>query len=423
MMKRRLVVLTLCVAGGEANGGTGGSTSVTDSLNGMIQGGDPKNGVYVTGKGVLVRAMLDGLENGNNQGLPTTLWSNDIYAVSQMYPDRVDLFGWDNIYDFSTVGFVVGSAMPNLFFDFDSIQTQTWGWGVFYAHDSNCMDLRCRWLESDQIYDCPGGYIPWGGQWISDATKVGAGGYPVGNPYANKNWGGGTGCHVDMTKHVIDQLNQKDASGQNLVEDKDCQCNYHFNGDWSQWVTLFAQNDDWSHFDLHADQGICWVNNPRDMINMQNALFWSYVKGLWKQTPGPFSGTKPRDYMGWNEIPVDKDAIMNPTNWDTFVIKLPANLCGNGGGDDTLSCLGALANYRLSKHIYAYKDAGYLLSGIEHVHSRPGSYSVVAREWQDGSGNWQRWFFCQNWWELVVELTWIPQSTSNPTGVCYITFH
>ena len=189
MMKRRLVVLTLCVAGGEANGGTGGSTSVTDSLNGMIQGGDPKNGVYVTGKGVLVRAMLDGLENGNNQGLPTTLWSNDIYAVSQMYPDRVDLFGWDNIYDFSTVGFVVGSAMPNLFFDFDSIQTQTWGWGVFYAHDSNCMDLRCRWLESDQIYDCPGGYYPVGRTVDIGRDKGGCGWLSRGQPLREQKLG------------------------------------------------------------------------------------------------------------------------------------------------------------------------------------------------------------------------------------------
>ena len=92
------------------------------------------------------------------------------------------------------------------------------------------------------------------------------------------NGGGGTGCHVDTT-HVIDQLNQQDSGGENLVRDQDCQCNNNFNADWSKRVVLFAQNDDSTHFTLHADQGICWVNNPRDMIKMQNQLFWLYVKG------------------------------------------------------------------------------------------------------------------------------------------------
>ena len=99
------------------------------------------------------------------------------------------------------------------------------------------------------------------------------------NPQVNSNWGGGAGCHQDITTHVIDQLNQQDSGGENLVRDQDCQCNNYFNADWSKWVLLFAQNDDLAHFTLHADQGICWVNNPRDMIKMQNQLFWFYVKG------------------------------------------------------------------------------------------------------------------------------------------------
>ena len=93
--------------------------------------------------------------------VPAAFRSNDISAVSQMYPDRVDLFGWDNIYSLATVGFVVGSAIPNLFYDFDSVQSAQWGYRVFHAHDSSSVDLRCRWLGSLQVYDCPGGYIPW----------------------------------------------------------------------------------------------------------------------------------------------------------------------------------------------------------------------------------------------------------------------
>ena len=43
-------------------------------------------------------------------------------------------------------------------------------------------------------------------------------------------------CHVDITEHVIDQLNQQDSSGQNLVENNGCQCIYNFNQDWPNWV-------------------------------------------------------------------------------------------------------------------------------------------------------------------------------------------
>jgi len=398
------------------------STSVTDMLNTMIERG--ASGVYTGGKGVLVRSMFDKLDNGPNIGAPATLWSNDIFSVSQMYPDRDDLEDptvW-NIFKYATVGFVVGSSLSNLFYDFDNLQTSTWGWGVFYAHDSNSVDLRCRWLQSDNLYDCPGGYIPWGGTWISDSTKLGAGGYPAGNPFANGAWGGGAGCHVDMTLHVIDQLNQYDSSGQNLVEDRDCQCNYYFNQDWSQWVDLFAQNQDYSHLDFHADQGICWVSNIRDMINMQNWLFWKWVAGDWKQTQGTFSGTRPRDYMGWNEIPVDRKSVMDPSNWDSFLIKLPANVCDNGGGDDSIYCMVSFKQTRLEKNIGRYVDQGYLMSGEDHAASRPGSYVVVAREWQDSSGNWFRWFFCENWDgpSKLYGVRFIEKTSTNTFGCCYI---
>eukprot|EP00450_Noctiluca_scintillans_P031542 CAMPEP_0194552346 /NCGR_PEP_ID=MMETSP0253-20130528/96677_1 /TAXON_ID=2966 /ORGANISM="Noctiluca scintillans" /LENGTH=473 /DNA_ID=CAMNT_0039399813 /DNA_START=65 /DNA_END=1483 /DNA_ORIENTATION=+ len=363
----------------------------------MIERGS--SGVYTGGKGVLVRSLFDTLDDGPNIGVPATFWSNDIFSVSQMYPDRVDLEKptVTNIFDYATVGFVIGSSLSNFFYDYDNLQGTSWGWGVFYAHDANSVDLRCRWLDSDGIYDCPGGYIPWGEDWISDSSKLGTGGYPVGNPYANSAWGGGAGCHMDINEHVIDQLNQLDSTGQNLVQDDSCQCNYYFNSDWSQWVSLFAQNKDYSHIDFHADQGICWVSNIQDMINMQNWLFWMWVSGEWKATQGTFSGDNPRDYMGWNEIPLTRTSAMDPSNWDSFIIKLPANLCGNGGGDDSLNCLGDTALSRLEIVIARYTLRGYLLTGADNAGTRPGSYTVVVREWQDVSGNWFRWFFCENW--------------------------
>merc|ERR1712136_643529 len=93
------------------------------------------------------------------------------------------------------------------------------GWGVFYGHDSNSVDLRCEWRETENLYDCPGGTIPWGGTWAADSSRLGTGGDAVGNPDANSAWGGGAGCHFNINEHVIDQLNQYDSDGRNLVQD------------------------------------------------------------------------------------------------------------------------------------------------------------------------------------------------------------
>lgn len=400
-----------------------GPTSITDNLNTMIERGQA--GVYTGGKGVLVRDIEDGLQSSKSMGVPATFWSNDIFAVSQMYPDRVDLdiVGVTDIYDYASVGVVIGSAMSNLFYDFDNIQTGTWGWGVFYAHDSNSVDIRCRWLGSDQIYDCPGGYIPWGGTYTSDSTKMGTGGYTVGNPDANAAWGGGAGCHFDYVDHTIDQINAYDAGGQNLVQDQDCQCNYFFSGNWADWVSLFAtKNGDMSTHSLHADQAICWVNNIYDMINLQNWLFWNYVAGLIATSGSVFSGTAPREYMGWNEVPVDRITVGTATNWDAFLIKLPANVCGNGGGDDYIDCLDHTKKCRLEERIIDYVKAGSLVTGLDHAIKRPGSYTVVAREWQDASGNWFRWFFCEDWTspKQSYTLTYIQKVPTNQYGSCYM---
>ena len=52
--------------------------------------------------------------------------------------------------------------MATLYPDFDNVQSDGWGWGVFYATDSNSVDQRCRYLEDPgngygPIYDCPKG--------------------------------------------------------------------------------------------------------------------------------------------------------------------------------------------------------------------------------------------------------------------------
>jgi len=395
-MSRFLAMLSACllVHGQYDNTTTSYDTAVCDSLMAMISRGT--SGYYTGGKGVVIRDIYDGLQNGPNIGAPGTFWSNDIFSVTKMYPDRVDLDDATvtDIYNYASVGVVVGSAMDKLLYDFDNLQATSWGWGVFYGHDSNSVDIRCRWLASEDKYDCPGGYIPWGGVFSADTSALGTGGYPVGNPYANPEWGGGAGCHFDG-KSTIDQLNQYDSNGNNLVQDRDCQCNYNFNSNWGDWVSLYASNQDYDDWELHGDRGICWVNNIRDMISIQNWLFW--MRAYWKPSPGLFTGSDERDYMGWNEVPFSRTVIDDPSNWDAFIIKLPAAVCNDEGVSDRIECLSAVKLTRLMKRIDQYVAGGSLFLGSEYTATRPGSYSLVVKEWKDSTNNWFLWFFCQNW--------------------------
>ena len=69
-----------------------------------------------------------------------------------------------------------------------------------------------------------------------------------------------------------------------------------------------------------------------------------------------------------------------------------------------------------------YTDKGYLFSGEDNAASRPGSYTVVAREFQDGSGNWYRWFYCENWHgpDNLCCLRFIQRTPTNTYSCCYI---
>eukprot|EP00450_Noctiluca_scintillans_P017318 CAMPEP_0194528084 /NCGR_PEP_ID=MMETSP0253-20130528/64403_1 /TAXON_ID=2966 /ORGANISM="Noctiluca scintillans" /LENGTH=423 /DNA_ID=CAMNT_0039373107 /DNA_START=40 /DNA_END=1311 /DNA_ORIENTATION=- len=402
--------------------GDGYSTSVTNALMSMISRGS--GGTYTGGKGVVVRDILDGLSQGPNVGVPGTFWSNDIFAVTQMYPDRVDLDDPTvlDIYNYASVGCVIGSAVSNLFYDFDNIQDPAWDYGVFYARDSNSVDRRCLWLDNDGMYDCPGGCIFWGEPFAANAAFSGTGVYPVGNPYANASWGGGAGCHFDMTSLVIDQLDEYDTNGENLVGDKSCQCNPVFKDNWGDWVSLFAKNTDYSDHELHGDRGICWVDNIKDMINLQNWLYWS--RADWTPTPCMFTGSEEIEYMGWNEVPFMRTVIDDPTNWDAFVIKLPGAVCGGNGDDDVLECLDAQKTSRLNYRIGQYDSSGHILVGSSYIGTRPGSYAVVAKQYKDTYDNWFVFFFCQSWKpsSQPYQMVFNEITASDTYGACYIDY-
>lgn len=170
------------------------------------------------------------------------------------------------------------------------------------------------------------------------------------------------------------------------------------------------------------------MNNVRDMINMQNHLWWGFTNGVWTPSECLFNGQKERQYMGWNEIPVDRITVDNPLNWDTFLIKLPANLCGKGGSDDTLECLPHDHQKRLVSRIEQYIKNGLLVLGSDYITTRPGSYTVVAREYKDQSGNYFHTFFCESWTspltvplvQPMYKLNFVKKSPSNEHGACYL---
>jgi len=437
---------------------TSNGTPLWDQLNALISAGH--SGTYTGGKGVLVRSLLDGL---SSTVVPASFIVNDIVVPSTVYPSSGGgggnpecpcdsgssgyspgpncPTGEDNErgpWNFAQIGAVVGSGMSTLIYQFDQIQSSTWGWGVFYATDSNSADQRCRWLESDNGYDCPGGWIPNGGTFQSDSTKRGAGYYPAGNPYANAEWGGGTGCHFASYQPAIDQTDAADNTGKNIVQDYDCQCNYDLKGEgWGQWVEQWMQDAtpksgfSWQGWfgrgkapSYALDFAACWVNNPRDMIQLQNAMW--YRRQQWSNQMLPSSSwnandaTSLRPYWGWNEVPVTGSAMDNPANWDAIFVKLPAAICGGHGKADSVTCLSDGAQRQLETDLANYVNNQILWPGAGNVDKRPGSAVVFLNE-EARNGRWgqqfSRRFACENWTSPSNRFKIVESN-----GVCYIDY-
>lgn len=472
-------------------------TNIIADLNDMIaQGPD----VYTGGRGVLVRNPYDAYEQADMYTVvPSTFWSNDIFAPSQLFPATSGASAdWDTNTDgclipgnhgcstsanpdcpnngwngyFETVGcsadpgnpdergpwnyagvaYVVGSSMSKLLYDFDNIQNEDWGWGVFYPTDSNSVDWRCRWLEDYHGWDCRpdfygdfigvGGWIDGtSGQWKDNDEMGGPGGFPPGNPDVDSNNGGGTGCHLDKRGSLtIDQTDAFDSDGESLVLDNHCQCNYAFRQDWKAWVYNWIDNaqpkpsvtdGNWlGGGDLAPsralDMASCWVNNVRDMIILQNEIYWA--RDYWLNYLTPLQGTDwnaIRNYWGWNEIPVKRLDIINPYYHDATIVKIPADMCGNSGIDDTLQCLSDGAQLALERDFDKWVADGYIVPGIDAVGLQPGSYIAIVREYHDDNLNWQKWFFCEDWWSpnSIWQIVYIPpDQDERGLGACYLEY-
>jgi len=259
--------------------------------------------------------------------------------------------------------------------------------------------------------------------------------------------GGGAGCHFEATHQAIDQTDAYNGFGENLVMDYGCQCNSKaFGKNWDQWVDnwiLHAKNK--PGFDYQgwfkkgkapswgADIASCWMSNPRDIINLQNALWWRRYD--WSNQKLPMSNwqggknpTSNRPYWGWNEVPVDRTMMNDPGNWDAVIIKLPASACGKiGSNDDSITCLSQSAQVQLENDLGKYIGAGYLLLGAAKYSTKPGSSVVLVRETMDVNGNYQKEFYCQPWTSPKKRYDIVFVSDMGPapegTGSCYVQDH
>jgi len=366
--------------------------------------------------------------------------------------------GYDSPWNYAATAYVIGSKMGNLLPEWDTVQSPDWGWGVFYPTDANAVDYRCRYLDEYEGYDCGpdpsdskgwgGGWIPTGGadagQWSDDNTKLGTGAYEFGNPFVyGLAGGGGSGCHLDKGgSKIIDQTDAFDFNGVNILGDNHCQCSYDFSGSdntWSgfvdHWVQYAApkaglESEGWfangKAPNRAMDQVSCWVNNFRDMIALQNQFWWKRFDWNNQLTPKSDWSDDPasqRIYWGWNEIPARKVDITAPSNRDAMLVKLPAGICGDGGWNDKIACLGSGGEVALERELDRWVNAGYMVPGKEKMGVQPGSDMALVREYMfdDGSGNWNKYFYCENWtspnnkWKIVFK-----SNVQKHQGHCYL---
>jgi len=449
------------------------STNIADMLNAAVEAcpGD-FYGQSCGNTGVIWRTN-DGFDKSLGGGydvVPATLLTDEIYSPTKYYPCGEP--GTTADYLNPVIGRIIYQNMNQLFHDFGNFQNYgTYGFGVMYPTDSNSVDQRCRYLKDDSpngIIDCPEGWYydnvndPDSSKWgfSGGGAGHGAGYYASGNPQAGLG-GGGAGCHWDVfgdnkngPAHGLNQFNayNNENPGQNLVQDLDCQCNYFLKGDgnWEPWIKTalygydngenepsyqgyWASNNASPGPSFMLDWSGCWMNNPTDMIALQNQIYvyrdkwWDFTDPIPDYSGGPTPDAL-RPYQGWNEIPVDESIVNDPNNWDTLAIGLPAGICwsqngetdGSYGDKDGLYCLNQKAGEKIECQITDYVYQGWLVPGEDKQGSRPGSYMLVMKSQQDpnDSGRWQSVFFCEEWtspnqyWQLKYDA---------PNG-CYIDY-
>jgi len=323
------------------------------------------------GQGVVVRNMDDGLTKDENFNVvPGTFWHDDIWPPNQIYPWGDNSGNGTNIiagdgngaWVTPTLAVAIGPEHFNAIFDHLDLQDADWIDGVWYAHDSNSCDKRAKAQrgiadgKEFYIYDAPNAYadiVTLGDgeryQFQLSPDKKGSGNYDAGNPGKNFK-GGGTGMHMkwnysdsQLYKNQEDyQINgyiQGGLPAESLFGNLDCEIDYYkwnestkgkgFEAvdNWHAWIERFSDAAKkqlpnpvcaWA-----ADLAIGWVNNPRPMITLQNALWKHREEWCDNDSDGPKDPNSFARYWGWNEIPFARKQITFKDNWTCFIIVLP----------------------------------------------------------------------------------------------------
>jgi hypothetical protein len=329
------------------------------------------------GQGVVVRNMDDGLTGDKDFNVvPGTFWHDDIWPPNQIYPWGDDsgakgthIMGVDGhgAWVTPTLAVAIGPEHfngDNGIFNHPDLQDADWIDGVWYAHDSNSCDKRAKAQRGKNadgtdfyIYDAPNAYadiVPLSDgkryQFHLSPEKKGSGNYDAGNPDNPNFKGGGTGMHMKWSYSDSQKFNSQEEwqingyiqgglAAESLFCNLDCEIDYYTWNEytkekgfeavdnWRGWIERFSYAaikqlgepvSAWA-----ADLAIGWMNNPRPMITLQNAL-WVY-RDLWCDPTSiqPKDPNSPEHYWGWNEIPLPRKLVTLPDNWTCYIIVLP----------------------------------------------------------------------------------------------------
>jgi len=260
--------------------------------------------------------------------------------------------------------------------------------------------------------------------------------------YEDPNGGGGTGCHIcyntagdglEICRADVDPSTATNPEKLNL--NGDCQCNPYwgykvgncdpkaFSGCslndggcdnsncWDTWIDqwvkeVYPQVPDYRYNFGRRDLDMCWMDNFRDLINMQN---WFWIKKSdwidWMTQAADDFG-----WWGWNELPVNTD-LLDVANIQTHAIVLPVSPQPQSY---TLNpdYLTNDAQTDLMKNLCCHYKNGYIQPGEadwsdDHFNDLPSSSVVwLAQEYKDSIGwggfethRYRRTFFC---WSLKM---------------------
>ncbi len=329
-----------------------------------------------SGRGVLARFLPDGeARPRGNEGVAATFLHQDVVTPNQTYSVNTDNDDWVPYPNYANL--LAVAKNPNQLGgqgNFSKARgNESWGYGVFYAHDSNSVDLRAvpfwnnkndRFNKRPDGFKAPGYWGTWNNNgeivWYEDLTNAdgtrqnGSGNdwLNIGNPGVEgpKYYGLGTGIHVE--NNYIDAIANKNQefSWPNSGYDKSWlhdgitgwfgELDYNLKGNNNTWkayvdtMTSAALDTfkvskigdlDWNNTPTNQgwlDAGFSWVNNPTDMINIQNSFYLNRKNYLNKKQ------SQRSNYWGWNEVPTKNAYWNNANNIKGSIITLPLNFKG-----------------------------------------------------------------------------------------------